>query len=34
MDVWYSKDDKKVYVEGSSYLGAGIPMKDEYILAI
>ena len=34
MDIWYSKDNKKVYIEGSSYLGAGIPMKDEYILAI
>lgn len=34
MDIWYDKTDKKVYLEGSSYLGAGIPMKDEYILAI
>jgi hypothetical protein len=32
-DVWYSKDDKKVYLEGSSYIGAALPL-DEYILAI
>lgn len=32
-DIWYSKDDKKVYMEGSSYLGAAIPL-DEYVIAI
>ncbi|MDB9801061.1 hypothetical protein OAB94_01665 [Flavobacteriaceae bacterium] len=32
-DMWYSKDDKKVYIEGSSYLGGGVP-TDRYILAI
>lgn len=33
-DVWHSKDDKKIYLEGSSYIGAGLPMVEEYILAI
>jgi hypothetical protein len=32
-DMWYSKDDKKVYIEGSSYIGGGVP-TDRYILAI
>ena len=32
-DMWYSKDDKKVYIEGSSYLGGGVP-TDRYVLAI
>lgn len=32
-DMWFSKDDKKVYIEGSSYLGGGVP-TDRYILAI
>jgi len=32
-DIWHSKDDKKIYIEGSSYLGGGVP-TDEYILAI
>lgn len=31
-DMWYSKDTKNVYVEGSSYLGAVVPL-DEYVLA-
>lgn len=30
-DIWYDKTDKKVYLEGSSYIGAQIPL-DEYIL--
>jgi len=30
-DIWYDKTDKKVYLEGSSYLGAQLPL-DEYIL--
>lgn len=33
-DIWYSRDDKKVYMEGNSYIGAGIPLIGEYILAI
>lgn len=32
-DIWYSKDAKKVYLEGSSYLGGGVPL-DDYVLAI
>lgn len=32
-DIWYDKTDKKVYLEGSSYIGAALPL-DEYILAI
>lgn len=32
-DIWHSKDDKKVYLEGSSYLGAAIPMN-RYLVAI
>lgn len=32
LDLWYSKDDKKIYLEGSAYLGASIPM-DDYVLA-
>ena len=32
--IWYSEDDDKVYLKGGSYIGAGIPMRDEYILAI
>ena len=33
LDVWYDKTDKKVYIEGSSYVGSALPMN-EYILAI
>tara|TARA_R110000796_G_scaffold120506_1_gene234640 strand:+ start:14628 stop:15731 length:1104 start_codon:yes stop_codon:yes gene_type:complete len=33
-DIWHSKDDKKVYIEGSSYVGGGVPLVDEYVLAI
>ena len=33
-DIWYSKDDKKVYLEGSSYVGGGVPLLNEYVLAI
>jgi len=33
-DMWYSKDDKKVYIEGSSYLGGGVPLDDNYVLAL
>lgn len=33
-DIWYSKDDKKVYMEGGSYFGAGIPEPENMILAI
>jgi hypothetical protein len=32
--IWHSKDDKKIYMEGGSYIGASIIMRDEYILAI
>lgn len=32
-DIWYDKTDKKVYLEGSSFIGAAIPMP-EYIVAI
>lgn len=31
-DIWYSKDDKKVYLEGSAYMGSAIPL-DEYVVA-
>lgn len=33
-DIWHSKDDRKVYIEGSSYVGGGVPLVDEYVLAI
>jgi hypothetical protein len=33
-DIWHSKDDKKVYIEGASYVGGGVPLIDEYVLAI
>jgi hypothetical protein len=33
-DTWYSKDDDKVYIKAGTYIGAAIPMKNEYILAI
>ena len=33
-DIWHSKDDNKVYLKGSSYVGGGVPLTDEYILGI
>lgn len=33
LDVWYSKDQKKVFLEGSAYLGGGVP-QSQYVLAI
>lgn len=33
-DIWFSKDDDKIYMKGGSYFGAAIPEKDNYILAI
>ena len=32
-DVWYNRDDKKIYLEGGARLGAGIPLNN-YVLAI
>jgi hypothetical protein len=32
-DIWHSKDDKKVYLEGSSQIGAGVPFPQEAIYA-
>lgn len=32
-DIWYDKTDKKVYLEGSSYIGSSLPLA-EYIVAI
>jgi len=32
-DIWYSKDDEKIYMRGRAYLGAGVPLED-YVLAI
>ena len=32
-DVWYSRDDKKVYIEGSSYVGAGVPFPSQAVYA-
>lgn len=32
-DIWYDKMTKKVYLEGSSYIGAALPLN-EYILGI
>jgi hypothetical protein len=33
-DIWHSKDKNKVIMKVGTYFGAGIPMKNEYILAI
>jgi hypothetical protein len=33
-DIWYSQDDNKVYMKGGARLGAGVPLKDKYILSI
>ena len=33
-DIWHSKDDKKVYLEGSSYVGGAVPLREEYVLVI
>ncbi len=33
-DIWFSRDDDKIYMKGGSYFGASIPEKDNYILAI
>jgi len=33
-NIWYSEDDNKVYLRGSSYVGGGVPLDDEYILGI
>lgn len=33
-DIWHSKDDNKVYLKGSSYVGGGVPLTDEYVLGI
>lgn len=32
-DMWYSKDDEKIYMKGRSYLGSAVPLND-YVLAI
>ena len=33
-DIWYSKDHNKVYMQGGSYFGAGIPEKENLLIAI
>lgn len=33
-DIWHSKDDDKIYMKGGSYFGAGIPEKDNLLIAI
>lgn len=33
-DMWYSRDDKTVYIEGSSWLGGGVPLLTDFVLAI
>lgn len=33
-DIWHSKDDDKVYMKGGSYFGAGIPEKENLLIAI
>ncbi|RMZ60072.1 hypothetical protein D1632_10815 [Chryseobacterium nematophagum] len=33
-DIWYSKDQDKIFMKGGSYFGASIPEKDNYLLAI
>ncbi|WP_448607598.1 hypothetical protein [Paenimyroides ceti] len=30
-DIWYSKDDKKIYIESLVYMGVSIPLEDEYV---
>ena len=32
-DIWHSKDDNKIYMKGSSFVGGGVPL-DEFILVI
>lgn len=33
-DIYYWKKEKKVYIEGSSYVGSGIPKIGEYVVAL
>lgn len=33
-NIWHSQDDNKVYLKGSSYVGGGVPLTDDYVLAI
>lgn len=33
-DIFFDKKDGKIYIDGGAYIGAGIPLVDEYILAI
>jgi hypothetical protein len=33
-DIWYNKDDEKIYMRGGSYIGAAFPKVNELILAI
>ena len=33
-NMWHSMDDNKVYLKGSSYVGGGVPLTDEYVLGI
>lgn len=33
-DIWYSQDQNKVFIQGGSYFGAGIPEPENCILAI
>lgn len=32
LDIWYSKDTKNIYIEGSAYIGAALSL-DDYVLA-
>lgn len=32
-DIWYSKDQEKIFIKGKAYLGASVPLND-YVLAI
>lgn len=33
-DIWHNKDEEKIYMRGGAYLGASIPKRKEFILAI
>lgn len=33
-DMFYDKKDKKIYIDGSSYVGSGIPKVGEYVVAL
>ena len=33
-DMWFSRDDDKIYMKGGSYFGASLPQKTDYILGI